>query len=77
MPYRWYYSWQHPRSKRCHLLDYVITRNVDLADVRSTRAVLGADCSTDHYLIRSLCNLQYHATSKKKRTSTCEETKPQ
>ena len=57
MPDHWYYSWQHPRSKRCHLLDYVITRRVDLADIRSTRAMRGADCSTDHYLIRSLCNL--------------------
>ena len=51
MPDHWYYSWQHPRSKRCHLLDYIITRR-DLADIRSTRAMRGADCSTDHYLIR-------------------------
>ena len=57
MPDHWYYSSQHPRSKRCHLLDYVITRRVDLADIRSTRAMRGADCSTDHYLIRSLCNI--------------------
>ena len=52
-----HYSWQHPRSKRCHLLDYVITRRVDLANIRSTRAMRGVDCSTDHYLIRSLCIL--------------------
>ena len=57
MPDHWYYSWQHPRSKRCHLLGYVITRRVDLADIRSTRAMRGADCSTDHYLIWSLCKL--------------------
>ena len=49
--------WQHPSSKHCHLLDYVITRRVDLAEIRSTRAVQGADSSTDHYLTRSLCNL--------------------
>ena len=30
---------------------------VDLADVQNTCATRGADCSTDHYLIRSLCNL--------------------
>ena len=35
----------------------VITPRVDLADVRSTRAMRSADCSTDHYVIRSLCNL--------------------
>ena len=44
MPDHWYYSWQHPRSKRCHLPDYVITRRVDLADVRSTRTMRGDDC---------------------------------
>ena len=48
MPYQWYYLWQHPRSNHCQLLDYVMTREVDLADVRSTRARHGADCSTDH-----------------------------
>ena len=52
MPEHWYYSWQHPRLKRCHLIDYIITQRVDLADIRSTRAMRGADCSTDHYLIR-------------------------
>ena len=40
MPDHCYYSWQHPCSKRCHLLDYGITRRVDLADIRSTRAMV-------------------------------------
>ena len=44
MPEHWYYSWQHPRSKRCHLIDYIITRRVDQADIQSTRAMRGADC---------------------------------
>ena len=65
MPDHWYYSWQHPRSKRCHLLDDVITRKVYLADIRSTRAMRGADCSTDHYLIRSLCNLHIKPPGRK------------
>jgi len=56
MPDHWSYFCQHPRLKRSHLLDYLITRRIDLADIRSTRAMRGADCSTDHYLIRSLCN---------------------
>lgn len=66
MPEHWYYSWQHPRSKRCHLIDYIITRRVDLADIRSTRAMRGADCSTDHYLIRSLCN--FHIKPPRRKT---------
>ena len=66
MPEHWYYSWQHPRSKRCHLIDYIITRRVDLADIRSTRAMRGADCSSDHSLIRSLCN--FHIKPPRRKT---------
>lgn len=36
-------TWMHPRSKRWHLLDYVITRQSDLKDVKLTRAMRGAD----------------------------------
>ena len=46
-------SWMHPRSKHWHLLDYVITRQKDLNDVLDTRAMRGADCATDHVMIRS------------------------
>uniref|UniRef100_UPI00398F4583 craniofacial development protein 2-like n=1 Tax=Pristiophorus japonicus TaxID=55135 RepID=UPI00398F4583 len=38
-------SWQHPRSKHWHLLDYVIVRARDRKDVRITRV---DDCWTDH-----------------------------
>ena len=47
-------SWIHPRSKHWHLLDYVIIRQRDQADVLSTRAMAGTTaCSTDHRLIRA------------------------
>ena len=47
-------SWMHPRSKRWHLIDYVIVR-----DVLSTRAMISADeCWTDHRLIRSIMSIR-------------------
>jgi exonuclease III len=46
-------TWMHPRSKHWHLIDYVITRRRDIQDVRITRAMRGADCWTDHLLLRS------------------------
>ena len=46
-------SWTHPRSKQGHLIDYIIVRRRDIQDVRSTRVVRGADCDTDHNLVRS------------------------
>ena len=50
-------SWMHPRSKQWHLIDYVIVRRRDIRDVLITRAMRGAECWTDHRLIRSTLNL--------------------
>ena len=46
-------TWMHPRSKHWHLIDYVIVRQRDRGEVLVTRAMRGAECSTDHNLIRS------------------------
>ena len=46
-------TWMHPRSKQWHLIDYVIIRRRDIQDVRITTAIGGADCRTDHLLLRS------------------------
>ena len=46
-------SWMHPRSKHWHLIDYIITRQRDRKDVHSTRTMRGANCLTDHQLLRS------------------------
>ena len=43
----------HPHSRHWHLIDYVITRRRDIQDVRITRVMRGADCGTDHLLLRS------------------------
>ena len=44
-------TWMHPRSKHWHLIDYVIVRQRDRSEVLLTRAMRGAECSTDHNLI--------------------------
>ena len=50
-------SWMHPRSKHWHLIDYIIVRRRDLNEQQITRAMRGAECSTDHRLIRSTLRL--------------------
>ena len=54
VPDKWYGSWQHPRSKHVHLLDYIITKRKDMPDFHSTRVVRGAECGTDHGMVRSV-----------------------
>ena len=47
-------TWMHPRSKNWHLLDYIIVRQRDRRDVHITRAMRGAELSTDHRLVISV-----------------------
>ena len=50
-------TWMHPRSKQWHLIDYIITRQRDLKDVHVTESMRGADCWTDHRLVRARVSL--------------------
>ena len=50
-------TWMHPRSKQWHLIDYVISRRRDIQDFKITRAMRGAECWTDHRLVRSILAL--------------------
>ena len=47
-------TWMHPRFKQWHLLDYKICYRQDTHDVRITRAMWGAECWTDHILVRTV-----------------------
>ena len=51
-------TWMHPRSKQWQLIDYAICGRRDTRDVNNTREMLGAQCWTDHCLIRSILSLR-------------------
>ena len=46
-------TWMHPRSRHWHMIDFIITRCRDKMDIHSTRAMRGANCWTDHHMLRS------------------------
>ena len=46
-------TWMHPRSRHWHMIDFIITRCRDKMDIHSTRAMRGANCWTDHQMLRS------------------------
>ncbi|VDL85881.1 unnamed protein product [Schistocephalus solidus] len=50
LPTREKATWMHPRSRRWHLLDYVLVRRRDRQDVLVTKAIRDADGWTDHRL---------------------------
>ena len=59
-------TWTHPRSKHAHMIDYCIVRQRDRQDVLITRAMRGADCWTDHYMLRSKLSLRVRPPTRKR-----------
>ena len=59
-------TWMHPRSKHWHLIYYVIVRRRDIRDVQITRAMRGAECWTDHRLVKSILSMHLALTHRKK-----------
>jgi len=57
----------HPRSKHWHLLDYVLVKVVDLQDVQITRVMRGAECWTDHRLVRTSLHIRIHPPARKQK----------
>ena len=55
-------AWMHPR---CHLIDYIMVRQRDLRDVCITRAMRGAECWTNHRLIRAVLKLHIAPAQRK------------
>ena len=58
-------TWKHPRSCQWHLLDYVLVRQADRRDVALTRVMCGADCGTDHRMVRTRLNLHIWPPARK------------
>ena len=50
-------TWMHPRLKHSLLIDFIIVGQQDIRDVCVTRAVRGAECWTDHRLVRAVMAL--------------------
>ena len=55
-------TWFHPRSKNGHTIDFIITRRSDLRSFCKVRVMRGADCATDHMLVRA--KLKVHIRKK-------------
>ena len=61
----------HPRSKQWNLIDCVITCRQDICDIKMTTALLGAECWTDHRLVRSFFSLHIAPVHCRKPKLTC------
>ena len=66
-------TWMHPRSRHWHMIDFIITRCRDKMDIHSTRAMRGANCWTDHHMLRS--KVAFRVRQKHKRQGVRKPTK--
>lgn len=46
-------TWFHPRSKHGHVIDFIISRRCDLRSFCKVRVMRGAECGTDHMMVRA------------------------
>ena len=67
-------TWVHPRSRHWHMIDFIITRCLEKMDIHSTRAMRGANCLTDHQMLRS--KVAFRIRPKHTRQATSKLTKP-
>ena len=66
-------TWMHPRSRHWHMIDFIITRCRDKMDIHSTRAMRGANCWTDHQMLRS--KVAFRIRQKRSKQGTSKPTK--
>ena len=58
-------TWMHQRSKQWPLIDFVIFKLRDIQDIRITCSMHGAECWSDHRLVRSILRLHIAPTQHK------------
>ena len=63
-------TWMHPRSKQWHLIDYMIVRSRDKSDVHKVSPLRGADCWSDHALVRGKFQFSIHPKCRQSNTSS-------
>lgn len=50
-------TWTHPATKKCHMIDFVVMRADQRVHCRDVRVMRGANCWTDHGLVRAKLNI--------------------
>ena len=59
-------TWSHPSSKNVHMIDFVMMRADQRVLCRDVRVMRGADCWSDHMLVRAKLNVKRYRKSKDK-----------
>ena len=66
-------TWMHPRSKHWHQIHFIITRRRDIKDIIITQTVRGADCWSDHILLRCRASFQLARKHRRQPSNTIKK----
>lgn len=61
------HTWQHPKSKKWHCIDFAIMRRRDLKKCLDSSVKRRAECNTDHNLLRTKVRISKLYQPKRKR----------
>ena len=50
-------TWTHPATKKCHMTDFVVMRTGQKCYCKDVQVMRGANCWTDHKLVRAKLNI--------------------
>ena len=52
-------TWQHPRYKRWHCIDFAIIRQTHRRNCLDAAVMRGAECNTDHNMLKIRCECEF------------------
>ena len=61
-------TWMHPATKKWHMIDFLVMRATQRIYCRDVRVMRGANCWTDHKLVRAKLNIEVLPNKKRKGT---------
>ena len=64
-------TWTHPATKKCHMIDFVMMRAEQRVVCRDVQVMRGANCWTDHKLVRAKLKVTVPRSAKRKRRFLC------
>ena len=59
-------TWTHPATKKCHMIDFVVIKAEQRVVCRDVQVMRGANCWTDHKLVRAKLKVTVPRSAKRK-----------
>ena len=66
-------TWVHPATKICHMIDFMVMRTSQRKCCLDVQVMRGANCWTDHYMVRARLRVMFSLPANVKKQSLAEK----